>query len=177
MSHIEMLCPHCGHQLRIAARYRGQKGGCVHCKGRFQVLDGPVLTASDSDDEFKERSISSLEGMDIDGGDASAEGDLLGGPIVGASLSSLEDFELDGGGGRGGTSAFAEEEQVRVQEAALAAESLGCLYWGLAFHFPPVALVWALFLPKGHSQKAVGLGVSSGFLLLAIALVAAFTLM
>ncbi len=173
MPHIEMLCPNCGHQLRIDARYAGQKGGCVHCKGRFQVPDGPVLTVTDSDNEFMDRSISSLERMDIDGGD-SAEGDVLGGAIVGASLSSLENFELDGGGSGGGTSAFAEAEQAGVREAAIAAESLGCLYWGLAFHLPPVALIWALCLPKGHSQKAVGLGVSCGFLLLAIALVAGF---
>jgi len=34
---IEMNCPHCGHLLRIPDQYAGQKGGCKHCKGLFQV--------------------------------------------------------------------------------------------------------------------------------------------
>lgn len=174
MSHIKMPCPHCGHQLLIPERYAGQRAGCAHCKGRFVVPDAPVGAVPESEEEFAPRSISSLERMDIDGSGDLVAGDLSGGLAGGASLSSLENFDLDGGGE---TSAFSEVERERVQQVEIAGESLGCLYWGLAFHLPPVALIWALFLPKGHSQKAIGLGVSSGFLLLAIALIAAFTLM
>ena len=90
----------------------------------------------------------------------------------GASLSSLGLEEADDSAGL--SPVFAEAVQAgQAQTAATAADQLGCLFWGLAFHLPPVALIWAFFLPKGHSQKAAGLGVSAGFLLLAIVLIAA----
>ncbi len=162
MSHIEMICPHCGHQLRIPERFAGQKAGCIHCKGRFQVPDAPIAVDSIPQDDFAPRSISSLESMDIDGG-------LVGGPVGGASLSSLGLADADDSAGL--SPVFAQA--VQAQTAATAADQLGCLFWGLAFHLPPVALIWAFFLPKGHSQKAAGLGVSAGFLLLAIVLIAA----
>ena len=39
---IEMKCPHCGHELRIADEYAGKRGGCKHCKGVFTVsMPGP----------------------------------------------------------------------------------------------------------------------------------------
>lgn len=174
MSNIEMLCPHCGHQLLIPERFAGKKAGCIHCKGRFQVPGAPVAAVPGLEEEFAPRSLSSLEQMDIDGGGDLVAGDPSGGLPGGASLSSLEGFDIDGSGG---TSAFAEAEQDKVRQAEIAGESLGCLYWGLAFHLPPAALIWALFLPKGHSQKAIGIGVSSGFLLLMIALIAVFTQM
>ena len=167
MSHIEMICPHCGHQLRIPERFAGQKAGCIHCKGRFQVPDAPIAVDPIPGDEFAPRSISSLERMDIDGGD-----DLVGGPMGGASLSSLGLEEADDSAGL--SPVFAQAVQAgQARTAATAADQLGCLFWGLAFHLPPVALIWAFFLPKGHSQKAAGLGVSAGFLLLAIVLIAA----
>ena len=170
MATIEMPCPHCGHQLRIPEVYAGQKAGCIHCKGRFQVPDAPVA----ADPEFMPRSLSSLESMDIDGSGAGdpASGDLAGGPVGGVSLSSLENMNIDVG--ESVSPASAEAARAQVGQAASAADQLGCFFWGLAFHLPPIALVWAFFLPKGHSQKTVGLGVSAGFLLLAIILIAAF---
>ncbi len=162
MANIEMLCPHCGHQLRIPDRFAGQKGGCVHCKGRFTVPDASVDDLELLGDNFAPMSLSALERTDINGGGA-------GGPAGDMSLSSLERIDIDGGGEP--SSAFAEAAQAASGQAASASEALGCFFWGLAFHLPPAAIVWALFLPKGHSQKAVGLGVSAGFLLLAIVLV------
>ena len=164
MSHIEMICPHCGHQLRVPERFAGQKAGCVHYKGRFQVPDAPIAVDSIPQDDFALRSLSNLESMDIDGG-----GGLVGGPLGGASLSSLGLEEADDSAGL--SPVFAQA--VQAPTAATAADQLGCLFWGLAFHLPPVALIWAFLLPKGHSQKAAGLGVSAGFLLLAIVLIAA----
>ena len=172
MSTIDMLCPHCGHQLRIPQRFAGQKAGCIHCKGRFQVPDAPVVADAAPDDEFTPRSLSSLQRMDIDRGGDPETGDPIGGPLGGMSLSSLENLDIDIGDGE--SSAFTEAAKAGAEQAAYAAESLGCLFWGLAFHLPPAALVWAFFLPKGHVQKGIGLGVSSGFLLLAIGLFAAF---
>ncbi len=167
MSHIETLCPHCGHQLRIPARFAGQKAGCIHCKGRFQVPDAPVAVDPIPNDEFAPRSISSLESMDIDG-----DRDEVGGPTGGVSLSALGRSDADDSAGL--SPVFAEAVQAgQARTAPTAADELGCLFWGLAFHLPPIALVWAFFLPKGHSQKAAGLGVSAGFLLLAIVLIAA----
>ncbi len=172
MSNIEMLCPHCGHQLNIPERYVGQKAGCIHCKGRFQVPDAPLAVDPIPGDEFMPRSISSLESMDIDGGGDPAAGDLVGGPAGGMSLSALGGSDADDSADL--SPAFAAAAQAgQAGTASAAADELGCFFWGLAFHLPPVALVWAFFLPKGHSQKAVGLGVSAGFLLLAIILVAA----
>ena len=172
MSIIEMLCPHCGHQLRIPAAYAGQKAGCIHCKGRFQVPDTPVAADPVPGDEFAPRSLADLESMDIDGGGDPASGGSVGGPVGGVSLSSLENMDIDVGDGV--SPAFAGSARAQVGPSASAADPLGCLFWGLAFHMPPIALVWAFFLPKGHSQKAVGLGVSAGFLLLAIVLIAVF---
>ena len=174
MAIIEMLCPHCGHQLRIPETYAGQKAGCVHCKGRFQVPNPPVAADPIPGDEFTPRSLSSLESMDIDSGGAGdpASGGRAGGPVGGVSLSSLENMDIDVGDGV--SPAFTDAARAQVGQATPAADQLGCFFWGLAFHLPPIALVWAFFLPKGHSQKAVGLGVSAGFLLLAIILIAAF---
>lgn len=163
MANIEMLCPHCGHQLRIPDRFAGQKGGCIHCKGRFTVPDAPDVDIELLGDNFGPMSPSALEQMDIDGGG-------VGGPEGGISLSALERMDIDGDGEEL-SPAIAEAAQAASVQAASASDTLGCFFWGLAFHLPPVALVWALFLPKGHSQKAVGLGVSAGFLLLAIVLV------
>lgn len=98
---------------------------------------------------------------------------LLGDDFAPMSPSALEQMDIDDGGEL--SPAFAEAAQAASVQAVSAAERLGCFFWGLAFHLPPVALVWALFLPKGHSQKAVGLGVSAGFLLLAIVLMLVFT--
>ena len=171
MAIIEMLCPHCGHQLRIPEAYAGQKAGCIHCKGRFQVPDAPVAADPIPGDEFAPRSLADLESMDIDGGGDPASGASVGGPVGGVSLSSLENMEIDVGDDV--SPAFSDAAKAQAESAASAADALGCLFWGLAFHVPPVALVWAFFLPKGHSQKAVGLSVSAGFLLLAIVLIAA----
>ena len=172
MSIIEMLCPHCGHQLRIPEVYAGQRAGCIHCKGRFQVPDAPSAPNPTPGDEFVPRSLSMLERMDIDSGEDPASAGLVGGPAGGMSLSALGRLDIDDSSGS--SPAFGEAAQSeQAGPAPAAADQLGCLFWGLAFHLPPVALVWALFLPKGHSQKKVGLGVSAGFLLLAIVLIAA----
>ncbi|MBI4555975.1 MAG: hypothetical protein HY706_00200 [Candidatus Hydrogenedentes bacterium] len=34
---IELACPHCGHQLRIKARYAGKQGRCKHCGSPISV--------------------------------------------------------------------------------------------------------------------------------------------
>ena len=34
---IELLCPHCKHQLRIADEFAGKIGRCKHCRTKFAV--------------------------------------------------------------------------------------------------------------------------------------------
>lgn len=172
MAHIEMLCPHCGHQLRIPTSFGGTRAGCIHCKGRFVVPDAPMVDIGPPGDHFTPMSPSTLEQMDIDGGGDPPSLGGVGGPKGGMSLSALERLDIDGADL---SPAFAHPAHAGPAQAVSAADELGCLFWGLAFHLPPVALVWALFLPKGHSQKAVGLGVSAGFLLLAIVVMLVFT--
>ncbi len=166
MANIEMLCPHCGHQLRIPDRFAGQKGGCIHCKGRFTVPDGSAGDLEKLSGDFSLMSPSALGRVEIDGGGVEDPG-------AGMSLSALERMDIEDG--EDPSSVFAEAEQGALAQTPFEDDTLGCFFWVLAFHLPPVALIWALFLPKGHSQKAVGLGVSAGFLLLAVGLMAAFS--
>ena len=34
---IEMVCPHCGHRLRIDEKFQGKRGACRHCQGTIEV--------------------------------------------------------------------------------------------------------------------------------------------
>lgn len=160
---IEMDCPHCGHHLRIPDKYAGRKGGCVHCKGRFQLPEAPQspqfdVTAQGGAPPFQQETI---------------PGDVLpDDEFMPRSLSSLERMDIDAGAGLSPAFEKAEQEsRARAVETAYGPEGLGCLFWGLAFHLPPVALVWALTLPKEHESKKRAIGVSGGFLLLAVLLI------
>lgn len=42
---VEMNCPHCGHELRIDERHRGQRGVCKHCQGSIEVPSEPLELA------------------------------------------------------------------------------------------------------------------------------------
>ena len=153
---IEMKCPHCGHQLRIADKYAGRKGGCKHCRGSFQV---PHRDLSQSP-----VAVAPTKPMRV--------------PIEpeSTSLDSLRhrapgpDEDLDSGlesrsSGAGPAGAFTGNEQSR--EAMESVVGLGCFFWGLAFFFPPVAFFWALFGAKGHPHRLRGIGVPVAMMLFA----------
>ena len=139
---IELLCPECGHPLKVPERFIGQKAGCKHCKGRF-IVPGPSSTETDA-----------------------IEDPLPGEDLMPTSFSKLDTIDIDEG-----PSAF--DDAGPQPDTASASAGLGCLYWGLAFFVPPIALIWAAMLPSGDSQKPWALAASG---VMTIVLALCFTL-
>jgi len=44
---IEIRCPHCDHQLKVATEFIGRVGACNHCQGRFRVPTPPSKSRDD----------------------------------------------------------------------------------------------------------------------------------
>lgn len=157
---ISMLCPECGHKLAIPDRMAAKKAGCVHCKARFIVPDADAPTVR----------VSILDEFDENAG-LPADANLPSDIAMPASLSSLERMDIDGGDNLSPAFQKAAEAEAAAG-VSYDAEALGCVFWGLAFFLPPVTLIWSFFLPKGHPQKGLAFGVSGGFLVLGVVLFA-----
>jgi hypothetical protein len=148
---IEINCPHCGHQLRIRAAYRGKHGKCKHCGGRVDV----PADAESSD------TLNTLPNE-------------LPKPI-GEESTALADLVADGENPNP-TPPPAQPAEPELQFDAFPPprhqrhKPLGVLYWLLAIFLTPAALIWGIVLPSGHPQKRMAILVpiiliGAGFLL------------
>lgn len=183
---IELKCPECGHQLRIPRRYAGKRGGCKYCRKSFTVPQetpqaqhrAPPPQPPESPESFESpESLGSSESL---GSPESPESPAPAGPpvvpaadvpvpapeIPTADVSGFSAIEKPKSSGQGfdvddsmGPS-FGGGALAAASASASASSQLGCLYWGLAFFLPPVALAWAFFVPKDHEQRTMALVVS-----------------
>lgn len=140
---IELKCPTCGHQLRIPSKYAGQTGGCKYCKGRFIVPEPDSAFAPAAPEPvppFQEPGegpvTTSLEDL---------KADVAGTADVAAPAAGLGSAPAALGEGDEHSDAFKETQPWH--------DSLGCLFWGMAFFVPVVGLVLAIRVPKEHPHR------------------------
>ena len=137
---IELKCPNCGHQLRISSRYAGKRGVCKHCKGDVDVPPASVQAVA----PIRGEAFAPDDELVLD--DAPALRGLAAAGMSEADAKSLENLNIDDN--------WQPPPPVSAPGSAVGGEKrLGVIFWLVLAIFTPAALIWAILLPSGHSQK------------------------
>lgn len=132
--------------MEIPDKFAGERGTCTMCAIPFTVPAGARTEEPDSQDIWKE-----LHGG---GADPRRQQGAPGSPGTQPQTGQLDLQERS-----------AElPDFVTKYEGKRSDSSVGPAFWAIAYLLPPVAIIWALALPKSHPQKKVALLATFGWL-------------
>lgn len=147
---IELKCPNCGHQLRISSKYAGKRGVCKHCKGTVDVPEAPAPEqASIRGEAFAPDDATAGKEVFVSDNEEGLSG-LAAMGMSAEDAKALETLNIDDN--------WQPPPPAAASGGGIDGEKpLGVLFWLVLVIFTPAALIWAIVLPSGHSQKRMAI--------------------
>jgi len=166
---IELSCPGCGHQLRIANKFVGTRGKCKYCNEHFDVPARILTTPSDLDSTVagsgRNASVEIPEKVQQHDSAGFSFEDVMGDK----KSPSVPSLDIDNPPRAEDPMGIGAPPPLNGPVAQLTDDTLGCLFWGTAFFIPPAGLIWAFLTPAEHDQRIKGLLASAIMLFVALA--------